>query len=353
MLVACSDPASGPTPETTPGVSSPAATSTQAAIPAPETAIVDSVTGLRAPWGVAFLDDGRALITQRDTATVRLLTKGRLTVAGSIDDVVPEGEGGLLGIAVQGDRSVFVYYTSATDNRIARLDWDGRRLSNQRTVFSGIPKGPIHDGGRIGFGPDGMLYVTTGDTGDSALAQDLNSLGGKILRITALGAPAAGNPFAGSAVWSYGHRNVQGIAWDARGRLWASEFGEQDIDELNLIQAGGNYGWPVCEGPCDVSGMTNPKATWSPTSTASPSGIAALAGSVWVASLRGETLYEVPLRGAAAARPIPWLSGEYGRLRDVVATDGRLWVLTNNTDGRGVPQLGDDRLLSVPVPPPR
>jgi glucose/arabinose dehydrogenase len=299
------------------------------------------------------LADGQALVTERNSARVLLLDGGRTQVAGTVDQVLAEGEGGLLGLAVQSptpDR-VYAYYTAATDNRVVVFDFDGRQLSNERTILGGIPKGFIHNGGRIAFGPDGYLYVATGETGQPDLAQDPQSLAGKILRINRNGKPPATNPDPQSPVWSLGHRNVQGLAWDSAGQLWASEFGQEDVDELNLIEPGKNYGWPQCEGACDVPGTTNPKATWSPTASSSPSGLAIVDDVAWVAALRGEGLFEVTLTGTQASKPREWFDEQYGRLRDVVAgPDGVLWVLTNNTDGRGTPGPDDDRLLQVDLP---
>lgn len=308
--------------------------------------------GLTAPWSVVPLASDRALISERNSGQILLYSDGRTTVAGTIDQVLAEGEGGLLGLAMRSPSAdrVYAYYTAATDNRVVQLDFDGTSLSNEQTVLGGIPKGVIHNGGRIAFGPDGKLYVSTGEVGQPDLAQDPTSLAGKILRIDPDGNPAPGNPDPRSPVWSWGHRNVQGLAWDSAGRLWATEFGQQDVDELNLIRPGRNYGWPMCEGPCDLPGMTPPKATWSPTSTASPSGLAIVDDVAWVAGLRGESLFSIALQGRRADTPKPWFSGEYGRLRDVVAAPGGLWLLTNNTDGRGDPGPRDDRLLAVALP---
>jgi glucose/arabinose dehydrogenase len=305
---------------------------------------------LQAPWSVVPLADGRALISERDSGRILLLEDGRTRVAGQLDQVLAEGEGGLLGLAMDSPDEVYAYYTAATDNRVVVLDFDGERVSNERTILGGIPKGFIHNGGRLAFGPDGMLYVSTGEVGQPDLAQDRASLAGKILRVRPDGTPAPGNPDPGSPVWSWGHRNIQGLAWDSAGRLWATEFGQDDVDELNLIRPGRNYGWPMCEGPCDVPGMVNPKATWSPTSTSSPSGLAIVDDVAWVAGLRGQALFSVPLQGRRAGPPEPWFAGEYGRLRDVVAAPDGVWVLTNNTDGRGSPGPQDDRLLAVEVP---
>lgn len=299
------------------------------------------------------LSADRALVSERDTGRILLLTNGKARVVATVADVLHEVEGGLLGLAVPDSNAeiVYAYYTTGVDNRVVSYDFDGKQLTNPHEVLTGIPKGTYHNGGRIAFGPDGYLYVATGETDQPQLAQDRKSLAGKILRITPAGQPAPGNPDPGSPVWSYGHRNVQGLAWDADGRLWATEFGQADVDELNLIEPGHNYGWPQCEGDCDLPGTTNPKATWSPTSTGSPSGLAIVAGSAWVAALRGQALYQVPLTGTEADKPVAWFAGELGRLRDVARSpSGGLWVVTNNTDGRGAPQPGDDRIVQVDLP---
>jgi glucose/arabinose dehydrogenase len=189
--------------------------------------------------------------------------------------------------------------------------------------------------------------VTTGDASDGSNSQDRGSLGGKILRITKDGKAAPGNPFQ-SRVWTWGHRNVQGIAWDSDGAMYASEFGQNTWDELNLIKPGLNYGWPEVEGKAGVRGFTDPLAQWA-TSDASPSGIAVADGAVYMAALRGESLWRIPVDGADAGTPQRLLAGEYGRLRDVVTgPDGRLWVLTSNTY-RGNPRADDDKVLVFPM----
>ncbi|MFG3096350.1 PQQ-dependent sugar dehydrogenase [Streptomyces sp. NPDC048202] len=317
--------------------------------------------GLKSPWGLAPLPDGNLLVSSRDDATLtRIDAKtGKKTVAGRISGVEPAGEGGLLGIALSpgfaSDHMVYAYFTSASDNRVVRVRYDEKRAAGDQlgapdTVFKGIPKGHIHNGGRIAFGPDGMLYVGTGESGSSGLAPDKKSLGGKILRITPEGEPAPGNPLGRSPVYSYGHRNVQGLAWDKEQRLFASEFGQDTWDELNAIKPGGDYGWPGTEGKGSDGRFQNPLAQWH-TDDASPSGIAYVDGVIWMAGLRGERLWRVPLRStSASAPPQAFLDGEYGRLRTVApAGKDRLWVLTSNTDGRGDPKKGDDRLLEVQV----
>lgn len=350
LVAGCSQSSPPPAPDSSAPAPAPAASAT-----AQEPSEVGTIArNLAVPWAMARLPDGSVLVTSRDTGVVNLVTDAdRSATAGTVVDVVAGGEGGLLGIAVPAGADVtevFVYYTAESDNRVARLSWDGTQLSDQEVILTGIPKEAIHDGGRIAFGPDGYLYVATGDAGRADLAQDPKSLAGKILRIDDRGRPAPDNPDPDSPVYSLGHRNVQGLAWDDDDRLWASEFGQDDVDELNLIVAGGNYGWPICEGPCDEPGMINPAATWSPTATASPSGMAITAGSAWIASLRGEVLYQVPLDGDKAGEPVAWFGKQFGRLRDVLAySDGQLWVATNNTDGRGSPGPQDDRILQIDV----
>jgi glucose/arabinose dehydrogenase len=223
-----------------------------------------------------------------------------------------------------------------------------RQLSGQRRILDGIPGGPIHNGGRIAFGPDGYLYVGTGEAGQTELSQDRDSLGGKILRVTVDGDPAPGNPFDGSPVWSLGHRNVQGLAWDAQGRMWAAEFGQNTWDELNRIRPGRNYGWPEVEGRSGDSEFVNPVRQWR-TDVASPSGIAVAGGSVFMAALQGARLWQVPVAGEVG-RPKALLVNRYGRLRTVaVAPDGSLWVTTSNRDGRGSPASDDDKILRLTV----
>ncbi|GII31723.1 PQQ-dependent sugar dehydrogenase [Planotetraspora mira] len=313
------------------------------------------VTDLAVPWAIAFLPGGDALVTERDSAkVVRVTPKGQVTDVGVIDGVSPSGEGGLLGVAVSPsfatDHYVFVYFSADGDNRVVRYRYDGG-LSDPVPLVTGIPRGSIHNGGRLAFGPDGYLYASTGETGERGLSQDRNSLAGKILRMTVDGKPAPGNPF-GSLVWSYGHRNVQGLAWDSSGHMYATEFGQNTYDEVNLIEKGHNYGWP------DVEGMgggadgkyTDPLLTWS-TDEASPSGLAYADGSLWAAALRGQRLWRIPLSAdGKAGRPEALYTGEYGRLRAVTtAPDGTLWVGTSNKDGRGSPRRGDDRILVVPT----
>ncbi|MFB4267614.1 PQQ-dependent sugar dehydrogenase [Nonomuraea sp. GTA35] len=320
-----------------------AAVSAGAAPSAPE----DVVTGLAVPWGIAFLPGGDAVVTERDTARVLRVTRtGQVTELAKIEDARPDGEGGLMGVAAKDDQ-LFLYYTAELDNRIVRYRLTNGGLTDQQLLVQDIPKGGIHNGGRLAFGPDGFLYATTGEVGDRDLAQRRDSLGGKILRMTVDGAPAPGNPF-GTLVYSYGHRNVQGLAWDGSGRLFASEFGANTYDEVNRIEPGGNYGWPEVEGRGDDQRYINPILTWS-TAESSPSGMAYANGSLWVGALRGARLWQIPLgEDGSAGAPVAHFTDRYGRLRAVAATpDGKLWVGTSNKDGRGSPKDGDDRIMSV------
>jgi glucose/arabinose dehydrogenase len=308
-------------------------------------------TGLAAPWGVTFLPDGSALVGERDTTRVVAVEDGQVRTVGRVDGVTPRGEAGLLGLAASPsyarDGLVYAYLSTAEDNRVVTMAYDGQRLGPPEPVLTGIPNGFIHDGGRLLFAPDGTLFVSTGETGDDRLAQDPDSLGGKVLRITPDGRPAPGNPDPGSPVWTLGHRNVQGLAFDGDGQLWATEFGQDTWDELNRIDRGSNYGWPLVEGRGDQPGYVDPVVQWRP-SEASPSGLAYLDGSLWAGALRGGRLWQVPVTADGTGRPRGWFVGDYGRLRTVVAApDGNLWVTTSNRDGRGTPGPGDDRILVV------
>jgi glucose/arabinose dehydrogenase len=318
-------------------------------------------TKLEVPWSFAFLPDGDALVTERDSG--KLL---RVSLSGDVREIqtLPEGgsgEGGLLGVAVspgyEKDRYVYAYYTTEKDNRVVRF----RLGEKPEPVLTGIPVNSFHDGGRVKFGPDGMLYVTTGDAGDPENSQDRGSLGGKILRIEPDGSIPPDNPFPGNPVYSYGHRNVEGLAWDAEGRLYASEFGQNTWDEVNRIEAGENYGWPEVEGKGgEDRGYVDPIVVW-PTSEASPSGaeitvdgaIPQWEGDLFVTALRGERLWHLELndRGEVTGRQ-KLLDGEVGRVRDVAqAPDGSLWVSTSNRDSYGSPVSGqDDRIFRLAPP---
>jgi glucose/arabinose dehydrogenase len=339
-----SSPGAAPTP--------PASTAPASAVPARQTI----AAGLPVPWGLAFLPDGTALVTLRDRGEVLHVAEAAKPVSvGHVPGVEPDGEGGLLGIAVSPtfatDRAVFVYLTSHDDNRVLRMTFDGATLRPGPVIVEGIAKAGNHNGGRLAFGPDGYLYISTGDAGLRDPAQDKGSLNGKILRVTATGAPAPGNPFPGSRVWSLGHRNVQGMAWTKTRAMYASEFGQNTWDELNRIEPGRNYGWPVVEGIAHQAGFVDPLHQWL-TADASPSGIAVgVDGAIYMAALRGESLWRIPLDGTGkAGTPERLLRGTYGRLRTVVsAPDGRLWLVTSNTF-RGITKPGDDRIVALRLP---
>lgn len=362
-VAACTGP---PTPPVPPTPYAPAATSapaTESATPgtAPGTAVVPPAPTVQerldlqldTPWSAVFLPDGTAIISERDTALVKAARDGQTTALGRIPGVVPAGEGGLLGLALSPDfgtdHYLFAYLTAQDDNRVVRLTvnalpGDGPlTLGQPETVFSGIPKSGTHNGGRIRFGPDGFLYVGTGDAQRREQPQDPNAMGGKILRLTRDGSPAPGNPFS-NAVYSLGHRNVQGLAWDASGRLWASEFGPDVDDELNLILPGANYGWPQVTGAPHRTGLQDAKVVWPSTRESSPSGLEISGRVAYLGALRGERLWAVPLNGTEAGNPVAYFTGAYGRIRDVIlAPDGRLWLLTNG-------QNPDFALILRPLP---
>jgi glucose/arabinose dehydrogenase len=299
------------------------------------------------PWGIAFLPDGTALVGERDTARVLLLGSGARreigTVPGVVSGVDSGGEGGLLGLALHPSRRwLYAYHSTDDDNRVVRMRFDGRSLGRPEPVLTGIATATHHNGGGLRFSPDGMLFVSTGDAEDASRAPDTTSLNGKVLRITDRGGVPAGNPFD-NAVWSFGHRNVEGLALDAKGRLWASEFGDKAYDELNRIVRGGDYGWPSVEGRDGAGGFRDPVAQW-PTDDCSPSGIAIVGDHAFLGALQGECVWSVDL---ATGRSRRWLEG-HGRIRLVAAApDGSLWVGTSNRDGRGSPSDSDDRVFRV------
>ncbi|WP_091550375.1 MULTISPECIES: sorbosone dehydrogenase family protein [Micrococcaceae] len=339
VLAGCTGSPSAPGTAATPNPSSSPASSSPVG---PEAPVVTEKldVGLQLPWSVVFLPDGTAVVSERDYAQVKAIRDGQARTVGEVPGVEPGGEGGLLGLALSpsfgSDRWLYAYFTSATDNRIARMTLmqgpDGSlSLGEPEVVFSGISKASTHNGGRIRFGPDGFLYAGTGDSQRREQPQDINALGGKILRLTPDGRPAPGNPFGDNPVFSYGHRNVQGLAWDNEGRLWASEFGPDVDDELNLITPGGNYGWPTVTGAPGRSGLIDAKVVWPSTSEASPSGLEIVGNVAYTGALRGQRLWSVPLDEETAGKPVAYFTGQYGRLRDVArAPDGTLWVISNN-----------------------
>lgn len=349
----------GCAPETAPESTTTSPTETQAPATDPTGGSTDADTeglqviaeNLNAPWSIAFADE-TALISERDTARIVELEDGgttrELTV---VEDTASAGEGGLLGIATH-ENYVYAYLTTNADNRVLRYELTGDpgalQLDAPEVIFEGIPAAGYHNGGRIAFGPDDMLYITTGDAQEPSEAQNLDSLAGKILRTTPEGDIPADNPFDDSPVYSYGHRNPQGLAWTDDGTLYSSEFGEDAWDELNVIEPGGNYGWPEVEGIGDTDDYIDPVQQWEP-AEASPSAIEIHNDTLFMVALRGQRLWEIPLSDATTSTD--HLTNEFGRLRDVTtAPDGSLWILTNNTDGVGEPSDGDDRLLRLHTP---
>ncbi|GHJ44163.1 glucose dehydrogenase [Catellatospora sp. TT07R-123] len=320
-------------------------------------------TGWTIPWGTWFMPDGQtALVTERDDKVTagqfkvfKVTLAGARTQVGTVPNVVTtNGEGGLLGVAADPNWAtnhfIYLMHTASEGNRIARMTYNGTSLSGYTVLVQGIAKNRYHNGGRLAFGPDGYLYATTGDAQTSNLAQDKNSLNGKVLRMRTDGTPAPGNPF-GTLVYSYGHRNPQGLAWDSQGRLWEAEFGNSLYDELNLIKPGLNYGWPTCEGTCSVAGMENPKRQWS-VDTASPSGIAIVRDTVYMAALRGERMWRIPLlSGESTGTPTAYYVGTYGRLRTVTKVPGadQLWLSTTNSDNNGGAANGSDTIFKITI----
>ncbi|OAE03081.1 PQQ-dependent sugar dehydrogenase [Arthrobacter sp. OY3WO11] len=358
MLASCTatPPAASPTPVSPPVTSevpsqspSSAETSATAGNATPAGTPQAGATGLEAPWSVVFRN-GTPLVSERDSGRIlELSPDGTTRTVGDIPGVAAVGEGGLLGLAVDSQGRLYVYSTGTDGNRLQRFDVTGEpgalALGQPETLLDGIASASYHDGGRIAFGPDGMLYVATGDAGRRDSSQDLDSLNGKILRMTPGGGVPGDNPFPDSLVYSYGHRNPQGMAWAEDGTMFATEFGQNTWDELNIITAGANYGWPTVEGIATRGDFTDPAQQWEPTE-ASPSGMAHIDGTLFIANLRGQVLRAVPVANPSTSTT--YYDGEFGRIRDVTqAPDGRLWFVTNNTDGRGRPGADDDRILSV------
>ena len=309
-------------------------------------------SGLTSPWSVVFYQ-GTALVSERDTGRIlELDDAGNAREVIALDDVVSAGEGGLLGLAVDEEDRLFAYSTGPDGNRIQRFDVAGSpgelRLENQVTIIDSLPSATYHNGGRIAFGPDGLLYAGVGDAGDRTSAQDLEALSGKILRMTADGEVPSDNPFPDSLVYSYGHRNVQGLGWAQDGTMFASEFGQDTWDELNIITSGGNYGWPVAEGIDGGDDFIDPVQQWEP-SEASPSGLTVHGDTIYIANLRGERLRAIPVADPTAATDL--FVGEFGRIRAVApAPDGSLWFVTGNMNSRVSPRLDDDHIMRLDLP---
>lgn len=323
--------------------------------PTPEL-ISTAVQNLQTPWEITFLPDGRLLITERSGSLVLIdADSERIPIVG----VLEQGESGLLGLALhpEFDQNGLLYlymsYQGAGSplNRVERYQFDGKVLSDRMVIIDQIPGDVNHGGGRIEFGPDGLLYITTGDASYGPNAQDINSLAGKILRLHDDGTIPADNPF-GNAVYSYGHRNPQGLAWDEQGQLWSTEHGPSGLgsgyDELNLIEIGGNYGWPDIQGDQTRVGMISPRLQSGGNETWAPGDLEIVDGVAYFTGLRGSTLYSVPLNDIRPETLQRHFASEYGRLRALrLGSDGLLYVGTSNRDGRGSIRAGDDKIFRI------
>ncbi|MGC4816961.1 PQQ-dependent sugar dehydrogenase [Micromonospora sp. DT63] len=335
------------------------AVSTGGACANPVCTVRQVTTDTDVPWGLVTLPDGTVLYNRRDAHDIIHLnpTTGTKTTVGTVPNVQStDGEGGLLGLAISSsfasDRWLYIMHTSPSDNRIVRIKMENDRLTtaSEQVLLSGIRRNKYHNGGRLRFGPDGKLYASTGDAQNGAYAQDRSSLEGKILRLNPDGGVPSDNPF-GNYVWSYGHRNPQGLAFDSQGRLWEQEFGNSIMDETNLITRGGNYGWPACEGTsgtCGTAGYIAPARTY-PTAEGSCSGIAIVRDALYVACARGTRMYRAVISGSSLTNVQTYFSGTYGRLRTVEpAPDGGLWLTTTNTgDKDSTPNNSNERVLHV------
>lgn len=315
-------------------------------------------TGLKVPWSLAFLPDGSILVTERSGALKRIASDGTLNEVKGLDETTEVGEGGLLGLAIhphfEENHWIYLYQTSGASgapvNRVMRYRLVNDALSERTTIVQNIPAAAEHDGGALTFGPDGRLYIGTGDAGNGSAAQDLGSLAGKVLRVSDDGSIPIGNPYE-TLVWSYGHRNVEGLVWDEHGSLWATEHGRSGLqtgfDELNQIEKGINFGWPMIEGDGTADGMHTAAVHSGPTEPWAPAGIAYVQGSLFFGGLRGESLYQ----GMIGLAEIPVKSHfehDFGRIRAVaVGPDHQLYFTTSNTDGRGLPRPGDDQVIRI------
>lgn len=303
------------------------------------------------PWALAFLPSGNILVTERGGRITEVDVKsGGKKVIADLPQVKEIGEGGLLGLALDPDyvrnNYIFLYYTysgngNQTLNRVVRMTYKDNKLSDENILIDKIPGASNHNGGRIKFGPDKNLYITTGDAENPSQAQDTGSLSGKILRIVN----------GETEMYSYGHRNPQGLAWDNNGGLWATEHGRSGIasglDELNKIDQGKNYGWPDIQGDEKRDGMETPVINSGSNSTWAPAGLAYFAGSLFWGGLRGEALYQGVI-GEGKVTLKEHFKKEFGRIRDVVlGPDNMLYITTSNKDGRGTPNPGDDKIIRI------
>ena len=311
---------------------------------------------LNVPWEIDFLPDGDMIVTERAGNLIRI---GEDRKVIPIDGVIDRGEGGLLGFALHPDfeqnQWIYLYFTSDStgekENRVERyyLNLKDNKIEQKKIIISGIPSALFHDGGRIRFGPDGYLYITTGDATVEELSQDTTSLAGKILRVDDGGDAVSDSPF-GNEVYSYGHRNSQGIAWDVQGNLWATEHGRSGLlsgfDELNRIEKGKNYGWPIVQGDETQQDMMLPVIHSGADDTWAPSALVVLDERIFFVGLRGEALYEYNTETKVLKEQF---KNQFGRLRTIAYRDDFLYIGTSNRDGRGSPYETDDRILKVRV----
>ncbi len=312
------------------------------------------------PWSIAFLPSGNMLVTERPGKLNEISFKNGDKVATmTINNVKEIGEGGLLGVTLdpnyQSNNYIYLYYTYKEEdgknfNRVVRVKYSKGSLGSEEILVNAIPGASNHNGGRIKFGPDKNLYITTGDADNPSQAQDKNSLSGKVLRVTTDGKAAAGNPF-NNLVYSMGHRNPQGITWDKDGTLWETEHGRSGalsgLDELNKIESGKNYGWKIIEGDEVKEGLVTPVINSGATNTWAPAGIAYFNGNLYWGGLRGQALYKGVINGGNVNLS-EHFKNQYGRIRDVVlGPDNMLYITTSNQDGRATPKSGDDKIIRI------
>lgn len=315
---------------------------------------------LNIPWEIAFLPDGSLLVTERPGTIVRLMANERKTIP--VSGVEHIGEGGLLGLVLHPDYEnnqwLYLYHTTRSNsgliNRVDRFTFNEEEnsLDNGQLILGNIPGSTNHDGGRLAFGPDNLLYITTGDAGKSSSAQDTESLAGKILRVKDDGSIPEDNPFE-SPVYSYGHRNPQGLSWDSNGQLWSTEHGPSGVgsgfDEVNLIEMGGNYGWPTIQGSETQSGIISPVIQSGGNETWAPADSLVIDSVLLFPGLRGQALYSAAINGGSLSTRAIHFQNEYGRLRVAVLSPDQEWIYlaTSNQDGRGRPVQGDDKIIRI------
>lgn len=342
-------------------VSTPEESQQSSSLNAPVSSIV--AQNLDTPWSIAFLPNKSFLVTERKGDIWLMDPNGNSStlLIAKIENAKEIGEGGLLGIVLhpnfETNNFVYLYYTYTqngenTLNRVVRMVFKDKKLTDETVIVDKIPGASNHNGGRIKFGPDGFLYIATGDAQNPSQAQNKNSLAGKILRVTDEGKPPVGNLF-NNLVYSYGHRNVQGLSWDNNKNLWATEHGRSGalsgLDELNLIKVGKNYGWPDIEGDEKRSGMETARRN-SGSTTWAPSGAVFVGNSLFYGWLRGQSLYEAIIENEKVIEAKEHFNGEFGRIRDVVlGPDGFLYITTSSQDGRGNPKPNDDKIIKVNI----